>query len=932
MTTLAVRRVLPRRPDPERAERRMPSLVVALLVASGTAAGGGGTPTDLSALLRPFYDFGAYLVLPNDTAPLQQRLEQHTSIRLLQGDYSRGGTVQNITLRSGMRVYGLPGSRLPPVVVAAGTTGAALSTVRTTLLYFAPASSTASAPTRGNAFQRVYQCNIVFDPDAAIEDTLFVDLFHATDLEPKPVAGSTYKRAAIFGNFSGGTGYLRGSKFIKLMTQATAPLLYLIGGTTHRSYGNTVLWANSLAGCEHMFVGCEQMDDLAVVGASIEVYGGGTVRSNFFARDMGAVRLSSVEGGVWLKSPNETAAGPYDLDAHTVELTNIPFAVLPNTHGSDPAPGNSWQPAHPPPWDLRLGPSNRFFLQAGGADLHTVDDSVLQPAAERLRLVDHEPPVLGAVPVPGQAFRGGKLWQVDHLRLDGANVSAGQNLPSTTQQQAIVAALEGALDAPPRKGAPWARPTFRPIPDLAGPNWKSAAATAPDQHQQLQALVDTANTSIALLLPGIYHISATLLMSGACGTDGVFTYGVGCAQSGLLGAGDDQAVIVAKSPAVAMINPGATVGNPAGYGASIYVAGLTLQGGRCGICSVNRTGAVVNAILLSHVTFRDMAEAGVVVDGVMGWDNNMLDFLNFVNNAAGIKQLGRCGPSCGLPNGAISYMDKNVFYRNQFVGNRVAVDLTVLDHSDGSNHWIDCWFENNTDFSLTGTGMISATHFANSVFKDNGGNPTINWNTPGAAAAFGDEGGDESRGPAPPYASRRDSSSSRDCVNQTWMAEQPSCPIWSRAINIISCVFNYSQAATTAGASASTQGSVVAAPLPPRSILPPHAFVEGSEFLTSAEAFAVTLLPAHSNNPSSNGLWAQGSLVMMHCFVSDALGLGQPPPTGLLLHSPIGTSATAWGSFAVLVEGGEPVQLVARDKASNNSGGPVGQLLWGGGW
>ena len=442
--------------------------------------------------------------------------------------------------------------------------------------------------------------------------------------------------------------------------------------------------------------------------------------------------------------------------------------------------------------------------------------------------------------------------------MDRANVSAGQNLPTAGQQGVIVATM-GSKSSNQRKGAPWARPVLRTIPNPTGEDWAATAAVAPDQTALIQGLVDRANTSLAVLSAGMtWHIAGTLLMSGACGVDGVFDYGVGCAKSGLIGAGDSMSAIVAKSRTLKMINV-ATVGDPGGYGSSIYLAGMTLQGGRCGICSANTTGAVVNAILISHVTFRDFSEAGVLVDGVMGWDNNILDFLNFINCDTGVKQLGRCGPSCGQPNGAISYMDKNVYFRNQFINNRVAIDLRVMDHSDGANHWIECYFLNNTEYSFTGSGMTSATHFANSVFMNNGGNPTINWDTPGASVTTAtandssttninlEQSGNPQANPQAATASLTRSNATRDCVNQTWMAAQPSCPIWSRAFNVISCLFN----------STSTSSNPS-----PRSMLPAHVFVEGSEFIGDT---AATLLPVvHGAIP---GMWADGSVVMMQSRV-----------------------------------------------------------------
>ena len=64
-------------------------------------------------------------------AELPALLTLHKSVRLEGGDYTaacaHGHTCQNLTVGSGVSIYGLPGTRVPTVVVQPGSTGIMLS-------------------------------------------------------------------------------------------------------------------------------------------------------------------------------------------------------------------------------------------------------------------------------------------------------------------------------------------------------------------------------------------------------------------------------------------------------------------------------------------------------------------------------------------------------------------------------------------------------------------------------------------------------------------------------------------------------------------------------------------------------------------------------------------------------------------------------------
>ena len=66
------------------------------------------------------YDTDAFLVPPSRWAELGTLLTQHKVIRLAAADYTGGprGGAPNITISSGMKIYGLPGTRVPTIIIS----------------------------------------------------------------------------------------------------------------------------------------------------------------------------------------------------------------------------------------------------------------------------------------------------------------------------------------------------------------------------------------------------------------------------------------------------------------------------------------------------------------------------------------------------------------------------------------------------------------------------------------------------------------------------------------------------------------------------------------------------------------------------------------------------------------------------------------------
>lgn len=255
--------------------------------------------------------------------------------------------------------------------------------------------------------------------------------------------------------------------------------------------------------------------------------------------------------------------------------------------------------------------------------------------------------------------------------------------------------------------AAWQRSISDPIPDPAGSKWSEDLDKKPDSTAYLQGLVNS--QGIARVPAGVYYISDSIKIRNG---------------QGLIGEGAARTAIIAKRPTLDMIISDEHIVRPAP--STFTLADITLQGGRNGVrhdAAGAGPGAQFNLVFLSHVTFREMSEAGILISGIYGWDNNFIANVNFFRcKEAGIKQ--RASPLYFRGDGpGMSYMDKNVFYRCQFVESGTGVDLHAR-RPNNLNAFIDCTFRNNVKSAASMT-RNSSTIFANSEFINNGGDPVV---------------------------------------------------------------------------------------------------------------------------------------------------------------------------------------------------------------
>jgi hypothetical protein len=235
-------------------------------------------------------------------------------------------------------------------------------------------------------------------------------------------------------------------------------------------------------------------------------------------------------------------------------------------------------------------------------------------------------------------------------------------------------------------------------------------------------MIDHNPDHIARLPAGIYYISAPLKL----GRD-----------EGVVGAGADTTALVALKPDIDLVVGTALPTETTGT--HLILANITLEGGANGLHfdKVDTSTGLGNlpnggkctqytSMYFSHVAFRNMSNAGLCLDEIYGVDNNFLSYLYFINCGTAVLQISDPTSNVGARKGdftTMMYMDKTVFYRSQFIGNRIALSLKA-NRANNLDAWIDCLFEDNSD----GAAVLRNNNsdlFANCDFIHNGGNVVV---------------------------------------------------------------------------------------------------------------------------------------------------------------------------------------------------------------
>ena len=591
---------------------------------------------------------------------LQTCLDNHGKIRLERGDY-RIGNVVALFVRNGQQIYALPGTMLPEIKLQAGTEKVILSGVTTTKVDFVRSSF--NAPIRFNLFIRVHATFVA--NGSAVEQNIF-----------------TYCNGPLHVNTET-SGYLRNNRFIGSHAHGPSDMIYMIGDKNRLSYGNAFLWyafQTPIGRATHI----ENQLDISLIGIDAEtwnIHGEDPTWSPMLDLDKtSALRLLGANGGNFGLYPT-----PY-LRANVDEIQILDMNVYRPAHGWSPKAARST-------WDST---SNILLSQ-----IFFCTDNQLSWISN-FSGID----VVSGSPIGAhfEAFQAGN----NSLKLNGVN-----NINSI--DAATVKDLRRLFAPAKRPGEPWEAASFKSLPDPAGQNWKALVAGAirrgTDDSSRIQEMIDSSPSGVGLLPEGVYYIAKPLVVGK---------------NKGLVGAGRDKTLILALSDSLDMIVPGDPPHQNPGGTQTFILSDLTLQGGRSGIFhSSSNTGAwtQLNDVFLSYVQFREMADAGILFMNIFGWDNNFFDHIAFVNCKTGFKQSFPTTPKAG-ENADNNYVDKTIFYRSQFIGNRLAVDLSA-HRADNLNAFIYSLFINNEEGAIY-LQNTNTTLLAGSQFIGNGGSAVVN--------------------------------------------------------------------------------------------------------------------------------------------------------------------------------------------------------------
>jgi hypothetical protein len=590
---------------------------------------------------------------------LQQCLDANTAIRLEGGDYRTQNRFA-LLVKSGQQLYGLPGTYVPEIRIQSGTEKVVLSTINSNKVNFVRSSTNDAI--RFNVFIRV---NASFnDLGSVVESNVF-----------------TYCNGTLHID-NRASGYLRNNRFIGSHAHAQSDMITVMGDKQGLSYGNTFLWYNFLTPHGRTTL-INNQKDISFVGIDAEGWnetGEDSTWAPMLDFDKtSTVRVFAANGGNGGLNPT-----PYiRANADQVQILDMNSTSQPITPGSKSAAGSPWNPTSPNLLNtIFLGADNRLSWIGNFCCVSSV-----------------------SFPAPGlhfEIFQSGK----GAFKINGV---ASDDYADVTDN-----ALHQLFAPENRPGTPWEEAVFRPLPDPAGANWKASVSTAvqkgTDDSARIQNMIDSSPTGVALLPAGTYYIAKSLVLGK---------------NKGLIGAGMDKTLILALSPSLNMIVPGDSAHPNSGGNQKFILSDLTLQGGRSGVFhSADNTGPYtqLTEVFLSYVQFREMNLAGILFQDIYGWDNNLLDHLGFVNCETGFKQSFPSVPKSG-ENSDNNYMDKTIFYKVQFVGNKLGVDLPAY-RPDNLNAFIYSLFENN----LNGAAFLQnalTTVFAGSQFIDNGGSAVV---------------------------------------------------------------------------------------------------------------------------------------------------------------------------------------------------------------
>lgn len=352
--------------------------------------------------------------------------------------------------------------------------------------------------------------------------------------------------------------------------------------------------------------------------------------------------------------------------------------------------GNEYSAVHTGSYDIDA--QNLFFFNK---HLRTSSDVI--SARTNMFLIDGE----------GGYKRGsGTVTGIDLVgNLDHSNVIKYQGVAQTATMTdaAAIAAVTKTISG--TKQTPWPRLAWEKLPDPLGAGWKAERVGKADQTAYIQNLINT--KGIAELPEGVFYIGSTLNIH----LDG---------NHGIIGQGTGKTVIVGLTDDFPLLTL------DVGTDSNFVLAHLTLQGGKIGIYAGKKNNVGIGQIAyqnLRFIVFRDQTNA-IQLSQIMGLDNNFFEYLGFVNCSKGFFQEPLL-PYAGDYNTS-SYVDKTMFYRNQFINCETALSM-LATRPNNLNAWVDCKFDGGQ--TALNMGGQNYPIIANCDFTNYRGQNVINSNT-----------------------------------------------------------------------------------------------------------------------------------------------------------------------------------------------------------
>jgi Putative Ig domain len=597
------------------------------------------------------------------------------------------GWARPITLRSGMRLYGL-NSRMVDMTLVAGSDDIYLSGLASAAVTF-----TAGAEIRNITLNRC-QYMAVRGTGCRIDGLSWHDAYNSS---------SRFDCSAA--------GYVRNYRLIRSSDQSNSQPYSVLGNLTEISYGNIIINGIYLNGISPQGPRIEMRNvrEWQTIMLDAENYAGAS-NPWFGPKDVASVRALGTNG----LANNDPI---WETNSPSILFVSDRLGTYNGVFGKSTAPGHRYLPGvrsivsidMPPeilPWSAAktyrylentVSQGIKYHSLTAGNLNHTPATSPSHWEMIEWFGFDHFFEPAATPELTAYLFNNSGQDDQPH-RVNNDNSLA--HLPASSS-----ALLRATVAAPVTGMQPWRPPSYE-----TPPSDFSALPELSRSRASIQAELDNPSGSACVLLTaGIYTLDGPLKLGTRL--DGK--------RRILIGAGKAKTVLRASSVTNDLIQWSSNCATLTG----LDLIGLTLQGGNWGIQIFSRQntdgswpGWMCVDSLLQDVCIRDMAAGGFYLHHLHGMDNNTFSGMDLVNCPIGWKQTSNDLDSIW------TYMDKNMFTQCQWLNCGVALDL-ISSRPSSHNIFLECRFQHNSTRVMLSNHSLLA--WINCDFTDNAGSPMI---------------------------------------------------------------------------------------------------------------------------------------------------------------------------------------------------------------